>query len=443
LITLGVEIGVLNSKGLTKIQSIILVIVIVVAGVVGVVYFYSMEDSQSEETIKIGVLADLDMLQGKGCWEGVVLAAEQINAEGGILGRKIEVVGEDSDWESPTQDVIIATNALNKLLNVHKVDYLITPDGLPLMFSYQDTVSEHKRILFGVGGTDDRFTQRVLDDYQKYKYYFRTFPNETHCFLGFCDSLLSLREYSGFNKVAFLSDDWFTEFEPLFANFVSQVYGFEVVYQDTFVSGIADFSSYLSAVEESGAEVLHPWVGTEAGILLVKEWYDRQCPFVVWGYNGYVGDAGGWERTDGKCEYTTNGGMPVTAGYPLTSQTLPMRNAYFERWAKYPIHVAATGYDTLRFILYDALERAQTTETEAVIAALEETSIETSLARDFVFTSSHDVMGSEDINNPDEDYMVGMMFQWQNRELVPMTPQKIKEEEGATYLFPDWSGPWD
>ena len=120
-----------------------------------------------------------------------------------------------------------------------------------------------------------------------------------------------------------------------------------------------------------------------------------------------------------------------------------MRDAYYERWEKYPIHVAATSYDTLRFILYDALIKAKTTETEAVISVLEETSVETSLARDFVFTSSHDVMGSKDINNPDEDYMVGMMFQWQNGELVPMTPQKIKEEAEETYLFPDWSGPWD
>jgi branched-chain amino acid transport system substrate-binding protein len=401
------------------------------------------ESSQSKDTIKIGVLGDIDMLLGRSVLEGVTLAAEQINAEGGILGREIEVFAEDSDWESPNQDVIIATSALNKLVIVDQIDFLITPDGIPFMFSYQDVISEHKKIIFGVGATADAYTQRVLDDYPKYKYYFRTFPNETHALLGFTDSLLSLREYSGFNKIAFLADEFFSESSPLFANYVTQVYEFEVVYQDTFISSTTDFSSYLSAIEESGAEVLHPWINTEAGILLVKEWCDRQSPFVIWGYNGYVGDAGGWERTDGKCEYTSNGGMPVTAGYPLTVHTLEMRDEYYERWGKYPIHVAATSYDTLRYILFDAIKRAQTTETEAVIAALEETSLETSLARDFVFTSSHDVMGSKNINDPDEDYMVGMLFQWQNGNLVPMTPQKIKEEEGAIYQYPPWTGAWD
>jgi hypothetical protein len=52
-------------------------------------------------------------------------------------------------------------------------------------------------------------------------------------------------------------------------------------------------------------------------------------------------------------------------------------------------------------------------------------------------------MGSKNINDPDEDYMVGMLFQWQNGNLVPMTPQKIKEEAGAIYQYPPWTGAWD
>ncbi len=52
----------------------------------------------------------------------------------------------------------------------------------------------------------------------------------------------------------------------------------------------------------------------------------------------------------------------------------------------------AIVYDTLRFILADAVRRAGTIETDAVIEALEETSLEISLARNFVFTPSHDLM---------------------------------------------------
>jgi len=91
----------LDSKALTKIQSIILIAIIAVAVVgVGTAFLLLNGEEQSSETIKIGILADLDMSSGKSAFQGAILAAEQLNAEGGILGRDVEVIGEDSDVQS-------------------------------------------------------------------------------------------------------------------------------------------------------------------------------------------------------------------------------------------------------------------------------------------------------------------------------------------------------
>lgn len=435
----------LDSKALTKVQSIILFAIIVVAGVVGgVAYVYWSQSVQSEDTIKIGVCADLDMLTGKSAYQGVVLAAEQINNEGGILGKQIEVVAEDSDGNSPAQDVAIATAALTRLLTVHKVDFVISSDA-SFMLTYQDIIAEHKKILFCTAGLQDELTQRVADNYQRYKYFFRTLPNSTHALIGTGDSLSTLRDYSDFNKIALLAQDiptW-TDLMAVLIGYLPETYGFEIVYHNKFPFGTIDFSSYLAAIEASGAEILVPLVASEEGIILVKEWYERQSPFVLWGVNIYVTDPEAWEQTQGKCEYTTNVGFPTVAGYPLTRETLASRDAYIERWGVQPNSLATLSYDTVRFILFDAFVRAQTTETEAVIAALEETKVETSLARNFVFTSNHDVLGGENINNPGEDLMVVLLFQWQDGEQVPMYPKKIKEEAGATYIYPPWNGPWN
>ena len=85
----------LNSKALTKIQSIIVIAVIVVAAVGGAgAYVLLNEEEQSFETIKIGVCADLDHM-GRGTWQGVVFAVEQINAEGGVLGQQVEIIAEE------------------------------------------------------------------------------------------------------------------------------------------------------------------------------------------------------------------------------------------------------------------------------------------------------------------------------------------------------------
>jgi branched-chain amino acid transport system substrate-binding protein len=438
-------VDVLDSKALTKIQAIIIIAIIVVAGTVGVVTsFYWSQSVQSEDTIKIGVCADLDMLAGKSAYQGVVLAAEQINNEGGILGKQIEVVAEDSDANSFAQDAAIATGALIRLLTVHKVDFVISSDA-PFMVTYQDIIAEHKKILFCTAGLQNELTQRVADNYQRYKYFFRTLPNATHALIGTGDSLSTLRDYSDFNKIAFLAQDipdW-TDLMEVLSGYLPERYGFEIVYHNKFPSDTVDFSSYLSAVEASEAEILVPLVASEDGVILAKDWYERQSPFVLWGVNIYLTDPGAWEQTQGKCEYTTNVGFPTVAGYPLTKETIASRDAYIERWGVQPNSVASLSYDTVRFILFDALARAQTTETEAVIEALEETKIETSLARNFIFTSTHDVLGGENINNPGEDLMVVMLFQWQDEKQVPMYPKTIKEEAGATYKFPLWPGPWD
>jgi hypothetical protein len=71
----------LDSKALTKIQAIILIAVIAVAAVGGVAYVLLSEDNQSEDIIKIGFCGDLDWNYNL---RELVLAAEQINAEGGI-----------------------------------------------------------------------------------------------------------------------------------------------------------------------------------------------------------------------------------------------------------------------------------------------------------------------------------------------------------------------
>ena len=90
------------------------------------------------------------------------------------------------------------------------------------------------------------------------------------------------------------------------------------------------------------------------------------------------------------------------------------------------------------------LRYALANEIEAVIEALEETDVETSSAGHFVFTSNHDIMVPEgSANDPSAGYPLVCYMQWQNGILIPVYPVELKEEAGATYIFPDWPGPWD
>ena len=427
-----------NSRALTKIQSIILIAIISVAAVAAYV-FWSYE--QQSETIKIGICADLDNVVGKSILQGAQLAVEQVNAEGGVLGRNFEIVAEDDDGET-SGDLTFWTNAFTRLITVDKADFTISTWG---GLTYREIASEHKKIFFSIYDTTDELTQGVLDNYDKYKYYFRAgVGNETEAIKGWANSIGVCRNYTGFNKVAFLYHKVGVKslIDSVIDNLEKQ--GFDVVLSKPVDWTALDYSSYFAQAEEAGAEILYPLIFGTAAIPFVKEYYDRQSPMVMWGVVDIAANNDFWQMTDGKCEYITNHGYPVVAGYPLTSKTVSTRDAYVERWREEISSHAAVAYDTVRFVLVDAIERAGTIETEAVIEALEKTDIETSLARRFVFTSSHDIFVTEvEPGRPSEDYFFHAFFQWQDGTLVPVYPPQIMEEAGASYMFPDWPGPWD
>jgi branched-chain amino acid transport system substrate-binding protein len=435
----------LNSKAITKIQSIILIAIVVVAAVGVAAYVLWDGPSQSSEIIRIGILADLGTPSGDGALQGAKLAAEQLNAQGGILGKEVEVVGEDHDILSGVgPDMVKVSSALTLLITRHNVDYVIGQAPGQAGFVCQDFVAEHKKIFFGFGGVSDEWAKRVMNDYDKYKYYFNLVLNQTMGNKGIPDSLVELRENTGFNKVALLGENLYLKESVIegFKYVLTEIYGFEVVYAKSFPLETFDFSSYFAAAEAAGAEIVVPFIGGDSGIPFIKEYCDRQSPMVI--YSGALSGAAApecWEWTDGKCEYITVSAYPIEVGYPYTSKTLPTRDAYIERWNESISSSAATAYDTIRFILLDAIERAGTIEIDAVINALEGISIETSSARKFVFTPSHDIMFGENWMNGDYQSIIG--FQWQDSKLVPVFPKKIMEEAEASFTFPDWSGPWD
>ena len=435
----------MDSKALSKIQAIGIAVIIVIASVSGGLAYILLNDGvQADETIKIGVCTDLDALYGQVFWQEVVLAVEQVNADGGVLGRKFEIFGADDDSMNAMPDTTTATNALTRLIAVDKVDFLLTSGTLSSI--YQEIVSQHKIIMLdGFNGADE-LTQKVLDDYDKYKYYFRIgLPNSTSSNAGVLDSIMTLRGYTGFSKIGYVCHDTLGAADRVarYTDTWSEK-GFDVVYTATVPLDAFEFSSYFARAEAAGAEILYCSIAGPAGVPFVKEYSDRQSPMILSGLISMVSDSNFWNVTDGKCEFVSSNTYPTVVGYPLTSKTASFREAYIERWGEDSLLGFGPSYDAVRYILPDAIRRAGTTETEAVIKALETVDVETSLARHFVFTSSHDIMiGEAGPNKPSEDYFLICVFQWQNGELVPIYPKEIMEEAGATYMFPPWPGPWD
>ena len=258
----------LNSKALTKVQSLLLVAAIIVATIVGGVgYILLSGQGQLGGTIKIGFIGDIDNFAGGGVWKAVILAAEQVNAEGGVLGRHFEIVAEDDDSESGL-DVTFATSALNRLISVENVDFIICHTSFSALL-FQDFAVQHKKILLSnFASSAENATRRVEEDYDKYKYYFQSGgTNFTTSMQGTTQSIIDCREYTGFNKIALVSQGqtgglWL----PILENTL-KAYDFEVVYVANIPNNAVDFSSYFAQAEVASAEIMYPIITNQAPLL--------------------------------------------------------------------------------------------------------------------------------------------------------------------------------
>lgn len=93
--------------------------------VLGGVYFFNRGGETGRETIKIGAALGLsgDCAEwGEGERDAILLAAEEVNAAGGINGKQIEVVVEDTQCDNKA-----TVNAVQKLVNIDRVSAVVGP----------------------------------------------------------------------------------------------------------------------------------------------------------------------------------------------------------------------------------------------------------------------------------------------------------------------------
>src|SRR6266404_2977739 len=84
--------------------------------------------SATQSPIKIGLISPLtgpEGFIGQAGLKGVQVAADYINANGGILGRQIKLISADTGG-----DAVDAVPALRKLINIDQVDLIIGPTSI-------------------------------------------------------------------------------------------------------------------------------------------------------------------------------------------------------------------------------------------------------------------------------------------------------------------------
>src|SRR4030042_3065777 len=129
------------------------------------------------EEIKIGVIGPMKFVQGISHWNGAVMAADEINAKGGVkVGdkmMKIKLIQADSNEFINVTD---ATNAMERLITRDKVDFVVGGFRTEAVLAMQDIAMERRVIFIGCGAAHPELCERVAKYYDQYKYFFRGTP---------------------------------------------------------------------------------------------------------------------------------------------------------------------------------------------------------------------------------------------------------------------------
>ncbi len=404
------------------------------------------------KAIKIGVIGPMKFVQGTGHWNGATMAAEEINARGGIwVGKKkekIELVKADSNEFLSMTD---ATNAMELLLTRHKVDFIVGGFRTEAVLAMQDMAMDHKKIFIGCGAATDEICTRVAENYDTYKYWFRQTPiNSTFLgktsfiHLGTVAAILKMYLHIPKIKVAVVGEKaMWTEGMIKACEVYLPKMGMEVVgiWRPSAVA--TDVTAELSAIQRSGAHIVFTIFSSSVGITFARQAGELKIPAAMVGINVEAQKDGFWEATEGMGNYvmTLN---TYARGVEVNELTPRFVNAYIERFGETPTYTAGT-YDAIIYALAPVIEEAGSLDADKIVAILENReyavpSGKIKYLKDAQGRHLHDITWGP-------GYVTSLGVQWQDGKLVGVWPNHWKAAEGlpeVTYkgIVPYKIAPW-
>jgi len=206
--------------------------------------------AQSTAPIKIGFCMALSgglAGGGKAALLAYQIWADEVNAKGGLLGRKVELVYYD-DQSSPAT----VPGIYSKLLDIDKVDLVISGYATVIAAAAMPAIIGRRKVFLSIGAL-------AVNDQYNYDRYFQIFPNGPNAKFeisrGFFDLAASLDPKP--KTVALVGAD--AEFSILAlegARENAKKVGIKIVYDETYPPNSVDFASVVRVIKSTNPDLL-------------------------------------------------------------------------------------------------------------------------------------------------------------------------------------------
>ena len=337
------------------------------------------------------------------------IAAEEINAKGGIKSKKVILAFEDSEGKPE-----ISRSIAEKLIDVKKQPVLLGEYSSSCSKAIAAVANERKVPYLVVTGADDSITQ------QNYKYVFRMNPSNAYYAAGLISflnqvvkpkSVAILYESSDFGTSG--AEDMVKQAEKM---------GMKVVVNERYEKGAVDFRPILTKVKGARPDVIYMVSYVMDASLLMKQIKEMRTDAKL-----FAGGAAGFAIPEFINNAKDAAEYVVTATLWSTQAKYPGAKEFAEKFkakhGDYPSYHGAEAYSAL-YVIKDVVQRAKSVTPEDIRTAMKTTNMVTA----FGPIKFEDKEGYQNQN-----FMDTLVLQVIKGELQTIWPEKYASKK---YLYP-------
>src|ERR1700744_829021 len=279
--------------------------------------------AQAADPIKIGVIAEAQAIAGASIPQAAQLAADEINAKGGVDGRKIEIVTYDNHSSSAD-----SVRAFQRAFNEDKVNVVIASYISEVVLALEPWASRLKTPFITPGAASNEISKSVHNDYEKNKYTFHGYLTSAALALSVCDAAKDLLVDEKHMKTAVIvSEDaaWTTPLDAGYEQCLPKI-GMKVLDHIRFSPDTTDFTPIFNKIEGQKPDVMITGI-SHVGTQPTVQWKSQQVPIAMFGVASQATNSTFWQDTNGATQGVLFDAVSGP-GVAVTPKTLPFVEAY-------------------------------------------------------------------------------------------------------------------
>src|SRR4051794_26493994 len=310
------------------------------SGAAALASLLTVAQAQAADPIKIAVIAEAQAIAGASIPQAAQLAADEINAKGGVDGRQIQIIAYDN--KSSSADSV---RAFQRAVSDDKVNAVIASYISEVVLALEPWAARLKTVMITPGAASNEISAAIHKDYERNKYTFHGYLTSSAQAQSVCDIAKSVLVDARHMKSAVIfSEDaaWTTPLDSTYEQCLPKA-GLKVLDHIRFSPDTTDFTPIFNKIEGEKPDVIITGI-SHVGVQPTVQWKNQQVPIPMFGIASQATNATFWSDTNG-----ATAGVLFQAvsgpGVAVTPKTLPFVDAFTKKYGQPPSYAGYTAYD--------------------------------------------------------------------------------------------------